>query len=114
MAEDSTSSEVRSALAIRAAVDDLMRPGREGGLLHDVVGPVETIMLSAKDLRPAKLTEVVEHLRAAYPLEWDYGKREILYDGEPEDEQPDDPRSPGGDDDPRAVAEALRDQVRQS
>lgn len=77
-----STTEVDAALTIRAAVDELMRPGRSGGLLTDPVGPVERIMRAAKDLRPAKVDAVVAHLRDAYPEDEVLAPLRIAFDAE--------------------------------
>lgn len=109
MSDQKITSEVRAALQIRTAVDQLMRPGRSGGLLVDVVNPVADIMDAAKMLPSAKLQEVKDHLCEAYPLGGGHDR-----DVAESDDGPDDPRSPGGDEDPRVEADALREKVRQS
>lgn len=60
MADRPSKSSVRSALAVRAAVDDLL----DG---EEPIDQIEILMREAKALEPRMLDETIEHLRAAYP-----------------------------------------------
>jgi|GEM_PF-6152382 len=90
MTDRPETSTVRSALLVVGAVDDLLRPGREGALIApaEVVEAVTVIAEAVRDLRPHQVADVVEHLRAQHPEqealgEWIQGE---ALDFDPEEE----------------------------
>lgn len=65
MGDAPATSTVRNALAVTAAVDDLLRPGREGRLLDadTAVDAVVTIIEESGGLRPHQVRDVIDHLQ---------------------------------------------------
>lgn len=59
-------STVRSALAVTAAVDDLLRPGRDGCVLDadTAVAALVALIDEVRALRPHQARDVVDHLEA--------------------------------------------------
>lgn len=65
MGDTPATSTVRNALAVTAAVDDLLRPGREGRLLDadTAVDAVVAIIEESGGLRPHQVRDVIDHLQ---------------------------------------------------
>lgn len=66
MPDTPASSTVRNALAVVAAVDDLLRPGREGRVLDadTAVNSVVAIIEECRDLRAHQARDVIDHLHS--------------------------------------------------
>lgn len=76
-------STVRSALAVTAAVERILRPGREGSLVSPsvVVDAVAEAMRRGKELRPDQIGDVTAHLEGLYPAT-PYRERPLHYEGD--------------------------------